>query len=81
MTVSCTVTVTLEFLSVNAIEQAALEGAREAGRKLFLALLGLVEKTLPKERACECGEGRLESRGRVQRELMTVIVAGNRDVL
>jgi transposase len=54
-------------------EQAALEGAREAGRKLFLALLSLVEKALPKGRECDCGGGRYESRGRVQRELMSIV--------
>lgn len=72
MQVSYTVTVSVDSISVNTLEQAALEGAREAGKKLFQALLGLAEKTLPKQRICECG-GRLESRGRVQRELMTVV--------
>ena len=69
--VSCTVTVSIESVSVNSIEQAAFEGAREAGKKLFVGLLEVIEKSLPKDRECECG-GQLESRGRVARELMTV---------
>ncbi len=68
---SCTITVSIDDISVNSIEQAVLEGAREAGKKLFLAFLELIEKALPKERICDCG-GHLESRGRVSRELMTV---------
>jgi hypothetical protein len=70
--VSCNVTVSIDSISVNSIEQAVLEGAREAGRRLFLAFLGLIERALPKDRTCDCG-GRLESRGRVNRELMTVV--------
>lgn len=70
--VSCNVSVSIESISVNSIEQAALEGAREAGKRLFLAFLELIERTLPKNRICDCG-GRLESRGRVDRELMTVV--------
>ena len=70
--VSCNVSVSIESISVNSIEQAALEGAREAGKRLFLAFLELIERTLPENRICDCG-GRLESRGRVDRELMTVV--------
>lgn len=69
---TCTITVSIEDISINAIELAALQGAKEAGRKLFLALLRVVEKTLSKDRTCECG-GRLESKGRVPRELMSLI--------
>ena len=34
--------------------------------------MGLIERVLPKDRTCDCG-GRLESRGRVDRELMTAV--------
>ncbi len=37
MKASCNVTISIESISVNSIEQAVLEGAREAGKKLFLA--------------------------------------------
>lgn len=70
--VSCNVTVSINSISVNSIEQAVLEGAREAGKKLFLGFLALIEQMLPKDRSCTCG-GRLESRGRVDRELMSVV--------
>lgn len=70
--VSCNVTVSIESISVNSIEQAVLEGAKEASKKLFLAFLELIERRLPKNRICDCG-GRLESRGRVNRELMSVV--------
>lgn len=70
--VSCKVNVSIDSISVNSIERAAIEGAREAGRKLFLGFLGSIEKTLSKDRTCDCG-GRLESRGRVERELMTAV--------
>ncbi len=36
---TCTVTVSIEDISVNSIELAAPQGAKEAGKKLFLALL------------------------------------------
>jgi len=70
--VSCRVTVSIDSISVNSIEQAVLEGVREAGKKLFLAFLEVIERALPKERICDCG-GRLESRGRVSGQLMTVV--------
>ncbi|MGB9715917.1 MAG: hypothetical protein ACPL1G_05880, partial [Thermodesulfovibrionales bacterium] len=73
---TCTVTVSIEDISVNSIELAALQGAKEAGKKLFLALLGVVEKTLSKDRTCECG-GRLESKGRVPREVIFVSDGAN----
>ena len=41
LTVSCTVNVSVEEVSVNGLEKAALAGAREAGQKLFRALLDL----------------------------------------
>jgi len=70
--VSCKITVSIDSISVNSIEKASIEGAREAGRKIFLGFLELIERGFLKARTCECG-GRLESRGRVNRELMTVV--------
>lgn len=67
---SCNVTVSIE--SHNSIEQAVLEGAKEAGKKLFLAFLELIKRRLSRNRICDCG-GRLESRGRVNRELMSIV--------
>ena len=55
LTVSCTINVSAEEVSVNGLEKAALVGAREAGQKLFRALLGLTERTLATGRSCECG--------------------------
>lgn len=72
LSVSCTVNVSVEDISVNSLEKAALTGAREAGRRLLQALFELVERAIPKHRRCACG-GRLESRGRVERELMTLV--------
>lgn len=69
---SCTITVSIEDISVNSIELAALQGAKETGKKLLLVLLGVVEKTLSKDRTCKC-RGHLESKGRVPRELMSLI--------
>lgn len=69
---TCTVTVAIDNISVNSIELAALQGAKEAGKKIFLAFLQLIEKTLPKDRTCIC-RGRLESKGRVSRQLMSLL--------
>jgi hypothetical protein len=63
--VSCNVNISIDSISVNSIEHAVIEGAKEAGKKLFLAFLELIERTLPKERACNCG-GHLESQGRIE---------------
>lgn len=41
---TCTVTGLIEDISVNSIELAALQGAKEAGKKLFLALLAVVKR-------------------------------------
>jgi len=68
--ISCTITISINSMSVNSIEQAVIKGAREGANKLFLEALEKIEKQLPRERGCVCG-GRLESRGRVGRELMT----------
>jgi len=38
LTVSCTINVLVEEVSVNYLEKVALTGAREAGKKLFLDL-------------------------------------------
>lgn len=70
--VSCTVNVSIESFSVNSIEQVAMEGAKEAGKKILVAFLEKIDKILSKGRNCTCG-GRLESRGRVDRELMTTV--------
>ncbi len=70
--VSCTVNVSVEELSVNSLEKAALDGAREAGRRLLESLLAVVEMRVREGRRCACG-GRLESRGRVERKLMSLV--------
>ena len=49
---TCTVTVTIDCISGNSIELAAIQGAKEAGKKLFLAFLELVQKTQSKDRKC-----------------------------
>lgn len=73
LSVSCTVKVTVESTAVNALEAAALRGAQEAGQRLFVTLLNLVERSLERrDRACSCGE-RLESRGQTPRTLTTVV--------
>jgi len=75
LTVSCTVTVTATDCSVNALEAAARQGIHDAGQRLFVALVEVVERSLDThDRACACG-GRFESRGRAPRVLTTVVGA------
>ncbi len=57
--VSCKVKVSGEDISVNSLEKAALDVAREAGRRLLKSLLGLVERQVREGKQRQMGS-RLE---------------------